>query len=97
MITAEQARELNPFGNVEEHKNFLDKKIRDAALSGDSYVIVREEPYSEWLKNELHIKDKSALKVINELRQNGFSVRYYLLESACRSYSGLKISWGEDD
>lgn len=97
MITAEQARELNPFGNVEEHKNFLEKKIKDAALSGDGYVVVREEPYSEWLKTEPHIKDKVALKVINELRENGFKVNFYFLESACRSYSGLKISWGEAD
>ena len=30
MITAEQARELNPKGRIEEYKSFFEKKIREA-------------------------------------------------------------------
>lgn len=97
MITAEQARELNPKGRIKEYEDFLEKKIRDAALVGEDSVIVREKPYSEWLLLETVIPDKVAREVVNKLRQNGFSVKYYFLESACRSYSGLKISWGKAD
>lgn len=31
MITAEEARNLNPMGRIEEYRTFLEKKITDAA------------------------------------------------------------------
>lgn len=96
MITAEQARELNPFRRIKEYENFIEKKIRDAALAGDDYVIVKEEPYSKWIVMG-DVIEKDAKKVVNELRQNGFSVISYFLESTAASYSGLKISWGKAD
>lgn len=97
MITAEQARELNPKGRIKEYEDFLEKKIRDAALAGENSVIVREKPYSEWLLFEPAIPDKVAREVVSKLLQNGFYVRYYYLESTAVSYSGLKISWCKSD
>ncbi|MEK9551597.1 hypothetical protein, partial [Bacillus cereus] len=77
MITAEQARELNPKGRIEEYKTFLEKRIREAALNGEDFVLIREAPYSSWLYNEQKLDDRVAVEVLKELRQNGFSVNYF--------------------
>ncbi|MBD0765044.1 hypothetical protein [Neisseria sp. RH3002v2f] len=94
MITAEQARELNPKGRIEEYKTFLEKRIREAALNGEDFVLIREAPYSSWLYNEQKLDDRVAVEVLKELRQNGFSVNYFQYDGSQFSDYGIEISWG---
>nr|DAS07599.1 MAG TPA: hypothetical protein [Bacteriophage sp.] len=96
MITAEQARELNPTGRIEEYKSFLEKRIREAALSGNDYVLIREAPYSSWLYNEQKLDDRAAVEVLKELRQNGFSLEYFQYDGSQFSDYGIEISWGNN-
>lgn len=96
MITAEQARELNPKGRIEEYKTFLEKRIREAALKGEDFVLVREAPYSSWLYNEQKLDDRAAVEVLKELRQNGFSVNYFQYDGSQFSDYGIEISWGNN-
>lgn len=96
MITAEQARELNPKGRIEEYKTFLEKRIREAALKGEDFVLVREAPYSSWLYNEQKLDDRAAVEVLKELRQNGFSVDYFQYDGSQFSDYGIEISWGKN-
>ncbi|RKV79234.1 MAG: hypothetical protein D8H97_16015 [Neisseria sp.] len=93
MITAEQARELNPKGRIEEYKTFLEKRIKEAALQGNDYVLIREAPYSSWLYNEQKLDDRAAVEVLKELRQNGFSVNYFQYDGSQFSDYGIQISW----
>ncbi len=96
MITAEQARELNPTGRIEGYKSFLEKRIREAALSGNDYVLIREAPYSSWFYNEQKLDDRAAVEVLKELRQNGFSLEYFQYDGSQFSDYGIKISWGKN-
>lgn len=96
MITAKQARELNPTGRIEEYKSFIEEKIREAALSGNDYVLIREAPYSSWLYNEQKLDDRAAVEVLKELRQNGFSVNYFQYDGSQFSDYGIEISWGNN-
>lgn len=96
MITAEQARELNPKGRIEEYKTFLEKRIREAALKGEDFVLVREAPYSSWLYDEQKLDDKAAVEVLKELRQNGFDLKYFQYDGSQFSDYGIEISWGNN-
>ena len=96
MITAKQARELNPKGRIEEYKSFLEKRIQESALLGNDYVLIRNEPYSNWLGNGQKLDDMAAVEVLKELRQNGFSVNYFQYDGSQFSDYGIKISWGND-
>lgn len=96
MITAEEARNLNPMGRIEEYRTFLEKKITDAAKKGEDYVLIREAPYSSWLYNEQKLDDRAAVEVLKELRQNGFSVNYFQYDGSQFSDYGIEISWGNN-
>lgn len=96
MITAEQARELNPKGRIEEYKSFFEKRIQEAALAGEDSVLIREAPYSSWLYNEQKLDDRAAVEVLKELRQNGFSVDYFQYDGSQFSDYGIEISWGKN-
>lgn len=96
MITAEQARELNPKGRIEEYKSFFEKKIQEADLAGKDFVLIREAPYSSWLYNEQKLDDRAAVEVLKELRQNGFSVNYFQYDGSQFSDYGIEISWGNN-
>ena len=96
MITAEEARNLNPLKHrAEEYRKFLNRKISEAAKLGEDFVTIRERPYSDWLK-ERTLDDKAAIEVLKELRQNGFSVKYLQFEHPQFSDYGLTISWGNN-
>ena len=96
MITAKQARELNPTGRIEEYKSFFEKRIQEAALAGEDSVLIREAPYSSWLYNEQKLDDRAAVEVLKELRQNGFSVDYFQYDGSQFSDYGIEISWGKN-
>ena len=93
MITAKQARELNPTGRIEEYKSFIEEKIREAALSGNDYVLIREAPYSSWLYNEQKLDDRAAVEVLKELRRNGFYLKYYQYDGSTFSDCAMQIYW----
>ena len=96
MITAREARYLNPLRRrTEEYKKFLNEKITGAAKAGEESVIIREAPYSTWLK-ERTLEDPAAIEVLKELRQNGFSVNYFQHDGSQFSDYGIKISWGNN-
>ena len=48
MITAQEAYNLAK-PHYDEYISYLDKAIKEAATKGETEVIVREEPYSNWL------------------------------------------------
>lgn len=96
MITAEQARELNPKGRIEEYKSFFEKRIQEAALAGEDSVLIREAPYSSWLYNEQKLDDRAAVEVLKELRQNGFDLKYFQYDGSQFSDYGIEISWGKN-
>lgn len=95
MITAEQARELNPKERIKENKTFLERVIKEAAVSGNDSVLIREAPYSSWLYNEQKLDDRAAVEVLKELRQNGFSVNYFQYDGSQFSDYGIQISWAK--
>lgn len=84
---------MNPKGRIEEYKTFLEKRIKEAALQGNDYVLIREAPYSSWLYNEQKLDDRAAVEVLKELRQNGFSVNYFQYDGSQFSDYGIQISW----
>lgn len=96
MITAEEARNLNPMGRIEEYRTFLEKKITDAAKKGGDFVNIRAEPYSYWLGTVQELDDRAAVEVLKELRQNGFSVKYFQHDGSQFSDYGMTISWGDN-
>ena len=63
MITVKQARELNPKGRIEEYKTFLERRIKEAAVSGNDYVLIREAPYSGWLGTGQKLDDLSLIHI----------------------------------
>lgn len=93
MITAEEARNLNPMGRIEEYRTFLEKKITDAAKKGEDYVLIREAPYSSWLYNEQKLDDRAAVEVLKELRYNGFYLKYYQYDGSTFSDCAMQIYW----
>lgn len=96
MITAEEARNLNPMGHIEEYRTFLGKKITDAAKKGEDFVNIRAEPYSYWLYDERKLEDLAAKEVLKELRNNGFKVKYFQYDGSQFSDYGMTISWGDN-
>lgn len=96
MITAEEARNLNPLRRrAEEYRKFLNRKISEAAKLGEDFVTIRERPYSDWLKKR-ELDDQAAIEVLKELRNNGFKVKYLHFENPQFSDYGLTISWSDN-
>jgi hypothetical protein len=78
MITAEEAKKLSGL-SIEDHLDFIEQKIRYAAENKQHEVFIREEPYCLWLYPSRIGKLESD--VIEVLRQNGFTVKLYYMES----------------
>lgn len=94
MIKAQEARELAT-DYVQLYCDELEKLIRKAAEDKNFEVVVRKNPYSEWLKNG-HPEDKNARETIEILQKNGFRVSYFYEERQFVD-TGLKISWKKED
>ena len=90
MITAEQAR-LLAGPSAEEYLELISKRIEKAASEKQREVIIRDNPYAEWLYSEQNMAPV-ARKVIDELRANGFQVKLYYNELQFVDM-GLWISW----
>ena len=74
----------------------ITKAIKAAATKGETEVIVREVPYSNWLwQVGAHGLDSEIKQVIDELTANGFKVSHHYRSDSYFADFGLKISWGK--
>lgn len=94
MISAKEAY-IKAAPNLDEYRKFLDKKIRESAGKGETFVIVREEPYNMWLYNETTLDDMDAKRCIRELRDLGYVIRQLYRTDVQFVDTGLIIDWGK--
>ena len=90
MITAKQAAEMaGP--KAEEYLEFIEKKIIEAAEKQNHEVVIRDNPYCNWLYSSKSNLDevKKALRALND---NGFKVSLHYQENQFVDI-GLKIEW----
>lgn len=93
MISAKEAYDMAA-PKLDEYRLFLDKKIREAAKSGETSVIVREDPYNMWLYNESKLEDMDAKRCIHELRDLGYVISQLYRTDVQFVDVGLIIDWG---
>lgn len=89
MITAKEAREILGISK-KVYLEFIEGKIREEAKQGYEYVIIRDKPYCDWIKDKF--TDELANEVLQELKANGFGVELHYEEGQLVDY-GLKITW----
>ncbi len=90
MITAKQAAEIaGP--KAEEYLEFIEKKIIEAAEKQNREVVIRDNPYCNWLYGGESNRDevKKALKILSD---NGFKVSLHYQENQFVDI-GLAIGW----
>lgn len=91
MISAKEAyNKAAP--KLDEYRTFLDKAIRKAADNGETFVIIREDPYNMWLYNESKLEDMDAKRCLRELRDLGYVIRQLYREAQFVDV-GLIIDW----
>jgi gp48 len=95
MISAKEAYDIAT-PKLDEYREFLDKKIREAANKGETSVIVRESPYDMWLYIETELDDRDAKRCIKELRDLGYTVSHFYKEGSQFVDVGLFIDWGKN-
>ena len=94
MISAKEAYDMAA-PKLDEYRSFLDKKIHEAAKSGKTSVIVREDPYNIWLYNESKLEDMDAKRCIRELRDLGYVIRQLYRTDVQFVDVGLIIDWSK--
>lgn len=94
MISAKEAYDMAA-PKLNEYREFLDKKIREAAGEGETSVIVREDPYNMWLYNENALNDMDAKRCIKELRDLGYAIKQLYNDASYFVDTGLLIDWGK--
>ena len=97
MINAREAYDLAA-PNLNTYREFIDKRIREAASNGVLKIEIREDPYNMWLYGadavtKLAKKDACAAKVMRELKDLGYSVQHYYDDSSYFVDAALVISW----
>ena len=90
MITAEQAR-LLAGPTAEEYLEIISDRIEKAAKNKEREVIIRDNPYADWLYSEQNMPAVPR-KVVETLRKNGFTVSLYYKEPPFVDM-GLWIRW----
>ena len=91
MITAEQAAEMaGP--KAEEYLEFIEKKIIDAAKNQNREIIIRDNPYSNWLYGSGKSNPDEVKKALKVLSDNGFKVSLHYQENQFVDI-GLVIEW----
>ena len=91
MITAEQAAEMaGP--KAEEYLEFIEKKIIKAAKDQNREIIIRDNPYSNWLYGSSKSNPDEVRKALKILSDNGFKVGMHYQENQFVDI-GLKIEW----
>lgn len=90
MITAEQAAEMaGP--KAEEYLEFIEKKIIEAAKDQNREIIIRDNPYRNWLYGSKPNPDE-VRKALKTLSDNGFKVSLHYQENQFVDI-GLKVEW----
>ena len=91
MITAEQAAEMaGP--KAEEYLEFIEKKIVEAAEKQNREIIIRDNPYSNWLYGSGKSNPDEVKKALKVLSDNGFKVSLHYQENQFVDI-GLVIEW----
>lgn len=91
MITANQAAEIaGP--KAEEYLEIIEKKIIESAEKQNREVIVREQPYCNWLYSDSASSPIEVKKAIKVMEDNGFKLSLHYVENQFVDY-GLKIEW----
>lgn len=91
MISAKEAQELAGLTEVPAFLEFIEEKIVEAAKSGNTEVIIRDNPYAMWLYNPREMPG-AAKSVLKTLSDKGYHISQYYREAAFVDM-GLKISW----
>ena len=95
MINAREAYDLAA-PNLNTYREYIDKRIREAASNGVLKIEIREVPYNKWLygkADELAKTDACAAKVVRELRGLGYNLRQYYDEGSQFVDVALVINW----
>lgn len=88
MLTAQEAREIaGP--DAKDYLEIIDGRIRAAAEMKEREVIIRDQPYANWLYGT---PSKVAKEVIKKLKEYGYDVDLYYQESQFVDM-GLWIKW----
>ena len=92
MITAKQAAEMaGP--KAEEYLEFIEKKIIKAVKDQNRGIIIRDNPYSNWLYGSSSKSNPDEVrKALKTLSDNGFKVSLHYQENQFVDI-GLKIEW----
>ena len=90
MITAEEARQLSG-PSAEDYLNELDPLIRKAAINKEREIIIRKNPYAEWLYDEKDLSPE-ARRAVGLLRDAGYKLSLYYVELQFVDM-GLQIEW----
>ena len=91
MITAKQAAEMaGP--KAEDYLEFIEKKIIESAEKQNRSVIIRDNPYCNWLYSDSGSSANEVKKALKIMKDNGFKLSLYYIESQFVDY-GLKIEW----
>ena len=91
MITAKQAAEMaGP--KAEEYLEFIEKKIVEAAEKQNREVVIRDNPYCNWLYGSGESNPDEVRKALKILSDNGFKVSLHYQENQFVDI-GLVIGW----
>ena len=91
MITAKQAAEMaGP--KAEDYLEFIEKKIIESTEKQNRSVIIRDNPYCNWLYSDSSSSPAEVKKVLKTMQENGFKLSLHYSESQFVDY-GLKIEW----
>lgn len=91
MITAKQAAEMaGP--KAEEYLEFIEKKIVEAAEKQNREVVIRDNPYCNWLYGDSTSSPTEVKKAIKIMHENGFELSLHYVESQFVDI-GLKVEW----
>ena len=91
MITAKEAAEIaGP--KAEEYLEFIEKKIVEAAEKQNREVVIRDNPYSNWLYGDSASSPAEVKKAIKIMHENGFKLSLHYVENQFVDI-GLKVEW----
>lgn len=90
MISAHEARKLSE-PNFDVHIAFINERITEAAMKGNTEVIIRKAPYRNWLYNREQTNEAKA--VLDLLKAKGFQCKSYLAQGNQFADIGLHIIW----
>lgn len=94
LITAAEAYDI-AHPKYDEYIDFINKRITEAAQNGRAEVVIRENEYAYWLYEEKKMTADQK-KIVEELRDNGFTVDLYYQELQFVDI-GLRIAWDKKE